>query len=394
MAIMYCPECGKEMSDSLKKCPHCGFKFKKNKKKITKKQKKIISIVVVAVLLLICIATVLFKVLSLSTEEKKQIVAINNNITKISEGKIEDLSKAQLKEKIDDCNSVISTYNKSNWKIKLYVKDKSKVEKIKGDCSKQIDEVDEKAVASVEEAIDKIGTVTLDSEEKISTAKIMYNHLDEEQQKKVSKSDVLESSVKTLSELKVQKVQNLIDKIGKVKYKDSCKKKIETVRTAYDDLTGNEKDIVKNYKTLSNAESEYDKLEKKKEKEDRISEIKHSISITEFYFQMNSVGGCDIYIRGVNKSKKTIKYIEYELIALNAVNDIIKSDIGYNKYTTNLQDTGPIKPGAKFGNDTYWEAAFYNSTTKSFQLTNVVVKYTDGTETKIPSKYTKYISNW
>ena len=29
------------MSDSLKKCPHCGFKFKKNKKKITKKQKKI-----------------------------------------------------------------------------------------------------------------------------------------------------------------------------------------------------------------------------------------------------------------------------------------------------------------------------------------------------------------
>lgn len=114
MAIMYCPECGKEMSDSLKKCPHCGFKFKKNKKKITKKQKKIISIVVVAVLLLICIATVLFKVLSLSTEEKKQIVAINNNITKISEGKIEDLSKAQLKEKIDDCNSVISTYNKSN----------------------------------------------------------------------------------------------------------------------------------------------------------------------------------------------------------------------------------------------------------------------------------------
>lgn len=29
MAIIICPECGKEMSDSLKKCPHCGYHKKK-----------------------------------------------------------------------------------------------------------------------------------------------------------------------------------------------------------------------------------------------------------------------------------------------------------------------------------------------------------------------------
>ena len=50
MAIMYCPECGKEMSDSLKKCPHCGFKFKKNKE--TNKKKKLF--VTVSIIVICC----------------------------------------------------------------------------------------------------------------------------------------------------------------------------------------------------------------------------------------------------------------------------------------------------------------------------------------------------
>lgn len=30
MAIINCPECKKEISDSVKSCPHCGYKFNKN----------------------------------------------------------------------------------------------------------------------------------------------------------------------------------------------------------------------------------------------------------------------------------------------------------------------------------------------------------------------------
>lgn len=30
MALINCPECGKEISDSVKKCPHCGKKIKDN----------------------------------------------------------------------------------------------------------------------------------------------------------------------------------------------------------------------------------------------------------------------------------------------------------------------------------------------------------------------------
>ena len=29
MALIHCPECGKEISDNAKKCPHCGMKLKK-----------------------------------------------------------------------------------------------------------------------------------------------------------------------------------------------------------------------------------------------------------------------------------------------------------------------------------------------------------------------------
>ncbi|MDE6566291.1 MAG: zinc-ribbon domain-containing protein, partial [Lachnospiraceae bacterium] len=29
MALLYCPECGKEVSDTAKFCPNCGYKLPK-----------------------------------------------------------------------------------------------------------------------------------------------------------------------------------------------------------------------------------------------------------------------------------------------------------------------------------------------------------------------------
>lgn len=34
MAMIMCPECGKEISDKAKRCPSCGFKIKSRRKKI------------------------------------------------------------------------------------------------------------------------------------------------------------------------------------------------------------------------------------------------------------------------------------------------------------------------------------------------------------------------
>ena len=37
MAMINCPECGKEISDNAKSCPNCGYSLKKSFKKKSKK---------------------------------------------------------------------------------------------------------------------------------------------------------------------------------------------------------------------------------------------------------------------------------------------------------------------------------------------------------------------
>jgi DNA-directed RNA polymerase subunit RPC12/RpoP len=40
MALIKCPECKKEVSDSALACPHCEYKFKEDKKQVAKPKKK------------------------------------------------------------------------------------------------------------------------------------------------------------------------------------------------------------------------------------------------------------------------------------------------------------------------------------------------------------------
>lgn len=63
MALISCPECGKEISNKSKHCVHCGYKLSK---KITKKQK--IFIIVLSVLLLITFTFTIKKVFFSQTE--------------------------------------------------------------------------------------------------------------------------------------------------------------------------------------------------------------------------------------------------------------------------------------------------------------------------------------
>jgi len=58
MALINCPECGKEISDTVKKCPQCGFKIT-NKSK----NKKILLISIISVFVLFIVCAVLFVVL-------------------------------------------------------------------------------------------------------------------------------------------------------------------------------------------------------------------------------------------------------------------------------------------------------------------------------------------
>ena len=130
-------------------------------------------------------------------------------------------------------------------------------------------EEDEIAAKAVEKLIDAIGTVTLDSQEKIAEARAAYDALTDVQKALVSNREQLFAAEKALAELKNQAaakaVEDLIEAIGKVTLKSG--EKIQAARDAYDALTDSQKALVENYKTLTDAEEKYAALVKSAEDE-------------------------------------------------------------------------------------------------------------------------------
>lgn len=60
MALIKCKECGKEISDSVKSCPHCGYVYKEEKKMTTGKVIKIVIIMAIVGIALFFGGTYLF----------------------------------------------------------------------------------------------------------------------------------------------------------------------------------------------------------------------------------------------------------------------------------------------------------------------------------------------
>ncbi len=95
----------------------------------------------------------------------------------------------------------------------------------------------------------------------------------------------------------------------------------------------------------------------------------------------NSVGGVDLYIRFMNISKKTIKYITFEVTPYNRVGDKMKCEIrGYSNFSGKAQ--GPFKKG-QWGPNGYWENAWYNSWIDHVILNSIIIEFMDGTTIKI-----------
>lgn len=138
-----------------------------------------------------------------------------------------------------------------------------------------------------------------------------------------------------------------------------------------------------------------------------IENAKNAIYVYGIDLDMNSVGGVDTYITWKNVSSKEIKYVYFYVQYYNSVKDILVNEIG-GSTTTKLSATGPFPYGkgnydyysssgdsaeslyfsisSGFENDRdngwagrYWEAPFYNSTTKYIKLSKIEIKYMDGT---------------
>ena len=124
---------------------------------------------------------------------------------------------------------------------------------------------DLQAVDAVEQLIDAIGTVTLDSEEAIKAARDGYDALTDAQKEQVGNYQTLLDAEAKLADLKAaDAVEKLIDAIGTVTL--DSEEAIKAARGAYDALTEEQKAQVGNYQTLLDAEAKLAQLKKDAEK--------------------------------------------------------------------------------------------------------------------------------
>ena len=132
--------------------------------------------------------------------------------------------------------------------------------------AKRIAELEAAPIKSVEELIDAIGTVTLDSKNAIDEARKAYDGLTKAQQAKVSNYTALTAAETAYAKLVTDKADQdaadaviaKINAIGTVTL--DSKSAIDAARKAYDKLTAAQQAKVSNYTALTAAETAYAKL--------------------------------------------------------------------------------------------------------------------------------------
>lgn len=94
----------------------------------------------------------------------------------------------------------------------------------------------------------------------------------------------------------------------------------------------------------------------------------------------NSAGGCDYTIYYINKSKKTIKYFDWDGWVYNAVNDIVWCDIRNTGHVSG-RDTGPVASGESGGGT--WDCVIYNYSAREVRVSSINITYLDNSNVAI-----------
>ena len=239
MALVKCPECGREVSDTAGTCPGCGYSLNTKKRELPVKKIGIVS--GVAIVIVVCII-IIFSVNKLSETEQADVDRVVAAITSIEEVSLTSESKIIEAEKL---------YNELSAKCQRHV----------GNHKELSDARDTYNNLKAEETIDlinQIGTVSLDSQKKIDKAQKSYDELSDEQKELVSNAENLSSAINELSDLRIDDVDLKISDIGTVTL--DSKEKIEEARSSYDELSDDDKSKVSKYNDLEKAESDYESL--------------------------------------------------------------------------------------------------------------------------------------
>lgn len=169
------------------------------------------------------------------------------------------------------------------------------------------------AIQTVTDAIDQIGTVTLENEKAISTALATYNKFDKSIQQKIENRDILFAAEETLTQLKVERAQAAIEVIGDVTL--DSKAAIDSASAAFDSIPTADRAKVENRAELTKAKETYDALVHAQEVQKEIEEAKKLIRVTKVAVSApDSAGGVELYFNYINNSDKVIKYVNFSNI--------------------------------------------------------------------------------
>lgn len=148
-----------------------------------------------------------------------------------------------------------------------------------------------------QEVIDKIqaigSDVTLDRKDDVYAARNAYKKLDEDQQEKVSNYQTLVDAENRVTELRIEACEQAINDIGEVTLESQ--EKIDAAKKAYNALLEDEKKQVSNYETLKAAESKIEELEDAQMKADaspeEVARVKQAICLNPWIFMYSSLIG-------------------------------------------------------------------------------------------------------
>jgi len=250
-----------------------------------------------------------------------------------------------------------------------------------------------------------------------SNTEEMKKELSEQITQLAESKNALELQVSSLTETNTQLQNQLADVLLKVdEYENGSQALLIKIRNAYEsdkneeaiilaqqlhDKFNGSTDDVEGQKVAKAATEKIAEKEKlaKQEEERKIAEAAASakekareiIRVSKVSTgKPNSAGGVDLYINWKNNSEKTIKYAYFEVVPLNAVDDVVTSDIGRGSLFRG-QETGPFKKGQGSGSDMYYENAWYNNTIVRAELRKIDIEYMDGTTVTLQDEDVKHV---
>lgn len=137
MSLINCPECGKEISDTIKACPNCGFKIKHKKSFKMIGKKKIKAIIIIIGIIIILAAVAIFSTILISNQIKK---AEAQRIADAEAQRIADEKKAKENDKINpDITGVIDSITiKTNVDFEPSLNGIKATDNLEGDLTSKI----------------------------------------------------------------------------------------------------------------------------------------------------------------------------------------------------------------------------------------------------------------